>query len=91
VTVKRTFNYEFTDTSPRTMRFDYAGSQGEVLKAEASTDHGLTVFVNRGAALVLARVFAQLAVSDYHNGFHVHLREDLDADKPEQLTIVFQE
>jgi hypothetical protein len=88
--VKRTFTYEFTDTSPRTMRFDYSGSEGETLKVEVTAEHGAMLFVDRGAALVLARIFAQLATCEFDHGFHVHLREDLNADKTEALTLSFQ-
>lgn len=86
--MKRAFTYEFEDTSPKSIRLDYAGSEGETLKVGVSPDGGVTITVDPGAALVLARAFAQLATCGYPHGFHLHLREDFDADKPEIATLV---
>lgn len=48
------------------------------------------LYVNRDAALVLARAFAQLALGAYTNGFHVHVHRDVDADKAVELTLVLE-
>jgi len=85
--MKRRFVYEFDTASPRTIRLDYSDSESEILKVEAA-DGSVRLFVNKGAASVLAKLFAQLAVGDLANGAHIHLREDLDAQKGEVLTVL---
>lgn len=43
--------------------------------------------VNRDAALILARAFAQLAMGEHPSGFHAHVHEDLDSNEPEVFVL----
>jgi hypothetical protein len=86
--MKRRFEFEFEDESDlRTISFDYKESNGEELRA--LIEDGIPViYANPAALLVLAKVLIKMAVCEYRDGFHVHLEEDFDADKPEVLRVI---
>jgi len=77
VTNKRRFEHVFEDTSPSTLRWDYEGVEHDRLAVEVR-DGRVHLYVNRDAALVLARAFAEIALGEYPSGFHVHINEDFD-------------
>jgi hypothetical protein len=84
--MKREFHFEFDDES-----------SNRSLTYEAGVDERLAMTAPKGVAtlcgspggfLVLARILIQMALSDYSNGFHVHLQQDYDPDKHDCLTIM---
>jgi len=81
------FKYEFEDMSPQTLRLDYDGADDARLEAEVSAPCAV-LYVNKDAALILARALIQLAKCDYKAGFHLHLRRHFDADDVEALRLV---
>jgi hypothetical protein len=84
---KKSFSFEFDDEGPRTLTFDYDGRYEQRL--ETSAEDGVVVlFLNRQACTVLAKMLAKIALGSYEPGFHVHLEQDLNADKPEALRVV---
>lgn len=80
------FEYDFEDRSPNTMVFDFSDIEDDRLAFESHGENNI-LFVNRDAALVLARIFLRIAKGSYENGFHVHLHEDFDADKPLAIAV----
>jgi len=82
----KSFNYTFEDQSAES-----------TLTFECSDDERFKVIVEEGVAVVyatkaalgtLARIFAKMALSDYEDGFHVHLEEDFEPGNPEALRVV---
>ena len=45
------------------------------------------VYLDRGAARVLAGVFARLAMGSYERGFHLHLPKDFDHNNDDVIRI----
>jgi hypothetical protein len=79
------FEYEFEDESFRkTISFEYDDEIDEEM--EVSVENGVPcLYVNRQALLALAKTFIKMALCDYQDGFHVHLSQDFDGDKPEAI------
>lgn len=89
--MKRRFEFEFEDQSQAgTISFDYSDSDDERLSV--LIEEGVSVlYANRAALLVLAKTLIKMATCQYTDGFHVHLNEDLDAEKPERLRVILNE
>ena len=89
--MKQRFEFEFEDESERgTISFDYSESVDERLSV--SIEAGVAVvYANRAALLVLAKTLIKMAICGYPDGFHVHLAEDFDADRPETLRVILNE
>jgi hypothetical protein len=89
--MKRRFEFEFEDESKiNTISFEYSDSVDE--KFSISVEGGVSVlYANRSALLALAKTFIKMAQCPYPDGFHVHLEEDLDGDKPETLRVILDE
>lgn len=89
--MNRRFEFEFEDESERgTISFDYSESDDERLSV--SIEEGVpVVYANRAALLVLAKTLIKMAVCGYPDGFHMHLKEDFDADKPEILRLILND
>jgi hypothetical protein len=87
--MKREFHFEFEDESnDRNQGLTYE-IPDDLTRLTATTDDGTLVLTgNQAGFLVLARILAQMASCDYRNGFHVHIQEDFDVDKPDRLTVV---
>ena len=89
--MKRLFEFEFEDQSQcGTISFDYSESADERLSVLVE-DGVSVVYANREALLALAKLFIRISLCPYPDGFHVHLNEDLDADKPETLRVILNE
>jgi hypothetical protein len=88
--MKRRFEFEFEDESPSTLSIDYSELIDE--KLTVLVEEGVSVvYANRAALLVLAKTFIKMAVCSYPDGFHLHLNDDFDADKPETLRVILDE
>lgn len=79
--------YEFEDLGPDRLAFTISEPPSE--KMIATSENGTTALnVNKAAYGVMAESFASLAEGSHREGFHVHLHEDFDAERPEALRIV---
>jgi hypothetical protein len=89
--VKRRFEFEFEDESQtNTISFEYNELVNE--KLTVSTEEGVSVvYANREALLVLGKTLIKMAICAYQDGFHIHLEQDFDGDKPEALRVIIDE
>ena len=91
--MKKQFTFEFEDGSAKStgQRWDgmttafYSGD--EVLRL--SDDGNTPPFISGNSAglVALGKFLIQMGMSDYRDGYHVHISEDFDADKPEIMAI----
>jgi hypothetical protein len=91
--MKKRFVVEFEDGSAAAtgerndgISIEYSDSGDERLK-RFDLDGVPFVAGNRAGLLTLGKLLIQLGASEYKTGFHLHLREDFDADKPEILIL----
>ncbi|MGA3242116.1 MAG: hypothetical protein ABSG03_38170 [Bryobacteraceae bacterium] len=86
--MKREFHFEFEDeSSDRALTYEAAADGSDRLTMAIS--NGVpTLCGNPSGMLVLARILVQMAQGDYANGFHVHLHDNYDPDKPDCLTVI---
>jgi hypothetical protein len=85
--MKRSFEFEFEDqSSENTISFEYDEQVDENFNVLIENDV-CVMYANREAFLALAKVFVRIALSNYPEGFHVHLRKNFDADEPDILSI----
>ena len=89
--MKRRFEFEFDDQSPRgTISFDYDEAVDERMSILVENDVSV-LYANRAALVFLAKAFIKMALCPYPDGFHFHLNQDLDADRPEALRVTLNE
>ena len=70
----KSFNFEFEQERPNHITFDYSPEADEEL--DTLVENGLPIlYANRPALLSLARLFLKMALGEYKEGFHVHLRK----------------
>ena len=90
--MQKRFEFEFVDESAaasgkpsdRLTFPEYTGDeQLQVFEVEGVP----TVSANRDGLLMLARILVKMALSDYRDGFHLHLYEDFNADLKEALVL----
>ena len=80
------FEYEFEDEGSRSLTIDYDEHEDERL--EVLRDNGqLFLFANKAGLLCLARICIKLALGQYQDGYHLHIRKDFDADLPEAFVL----
>jgi hypothetical protein len=83
------FEFEFEDESlGNSISFEYSESTDEILSVSIDDSGVATIYGNREAFMVLAKTFAKLALGNYKEGFHFHLREDFDGDKKDIIEII---
>ncbi len=89
--MKRQFEFEFEDESQtNTISFEHNELVNE--KLTVSVEAGVAViYANRQALLVLGKTLIKMAICPYHDGFHIHLEEDFDGDKPEALRVIIND
>ena len=82
------FEYNFEDESQKnTLSFDYDDSVDEKMKIVIEDDVP-TIYADRAGLLCLAKTLIKMALCNYNEGFHVHLRDDFDGENSESLRIV---
>lgn len=86
--MKRKFNFEFEDrSSENSISFEYDDAVEEEMTV--IVEDGLPVmYANRQAFLSLAKTFLKIALCEYSDGFHIHLRKDFDNEQPEILRVI---
>jgi hypothetical protein len=81
------FSFEFEEDRPNQITFDYGPAADEEL--DTAVENGVPIIqANRSALLSLAKLFIKMALGDYTDGFHVHLRKDLNADEGDRLIVM---
>jgi hypothetical protein len=84
------FTFEFQEEKPNRITFDYSPEADEQL--DSAVENGVPiVYANRSALLTLAKLFIKMAKGPYSDGFHIHLRKDLDADEGERLIVMLHQ
>lgn len=86
--MNRKFKFEFEDQSSKnSISFEYDDAVEE--KMTVVVENGVPVmYANRQAFLSLAKTFVKIALCDYSDGFHIHLRKDFDGEQPEILRVI---
>ncbi|SPF37628.1 hypothetical protein SBA4_2030002 [Candidatus Sulfopaludibacter sp. SbA4] len=83
----KSFNFDFQEEPPNHITFEYSPEADEDL--DTLVENGVPVlYANQTALLSLARLFIKMALGEYKDGFHVHLRKDLNADEPDRLIVM---
>ena len=79
------FEFEFEDLSSQNrMQFDYDEEVDEELKVVI--ENGMPVlYANKQGYIALAKTFVKMALGEYSDGFHIHLRQDFDGDEQEAM------
>jgi hypothetical protein len=81
------FTFEFEEEKPNRITFDYSSEADEEL--DSAVENGVPiVYANRSALLTLAKLFIKMAKGPYKDGFHIHLRKDLNADEGDRLIVM---
>jgi hypothetical protein len=87
VSVMKSFKFEFEEEKPNHITFDYSPEGDEEL--DSVVENGVPILsANRPALISLAKTFIKMAMGEYGDGFHVHLRKDLNADEPDRLIVM---
>jgi len=85
----KSFTYTFEDESAEnTLTFECSDSEHLKLNVE---DGVAVLYATKAALNTLARIFAKMSMSDYKDGFHLHVNEDFDSERPEALRVVIDE
>lgn len=86
--MKQKFEFEFEDqSSENRISFEFDDSAEEDFSI--SFEDGVAVmYANRAALLTLAKAFVKMALCDYSDGFHIHLRKNFDADESEAFRVI---
>ena len=85
-TMKKTFEFSFEDLSENN-GISYEIDSGSKLSYEVYNGQHI-IYLNKNGALALSKMLAQIGVGDYEDGFHLHLHENFDDEKPEVLTVI---
>lgn len=89
--MKKRFEFEFDDHSQQgTISFDYDEAVDE--RMSVCVENGIpAIYANRAALAFFAKTFIKMALCPYPDGFHIHLNQDLDAEKPEALRVILDD
>jgi len=88
--MSRQFTYEYEDDGKNRITFDYSPEADE--KLDTLVENNVPILsLNRPAMITLAKTLIKMAQGPYDNGFHVHLRKDLNADLPDRLILMLHE
>jgi hypothetical protein len=83
----KTFSFEFEQKQPNHITLDYSPEADEEL--DTRVENGVPIlYANRPALLSVAKAFIKMALGEYGEGFHIHLRKDLNADEPDRLIVM---
>ena len=81
------FTFDFEEDRPNRISFDYGPDGDEEL--DTLIENGVPIlYANRPALISLAKLFIRMALGSYKEGFHVHLRKDLNADEADRLLVM---
>lgn len=84
--MKREFYFEFKDESSESILEYESGLSDRVTTV---IERGVPILsANREGLLSLARILIQMAMGSYRNGYHVHVPENFDPDRPECVQVM---
>ena len=88
--MKQRFAFEFEEEKKNRITFEYSAEADE--KLDTLVENNVPILsLNRPAMITLAKTLIKMAMGPYDNGFHVHLRKDLNADLPDRLILMLYE
>ncbi len=89
--MKKSYLLEYEDESSESkISFEYDENIEEALKVKF--ENGVpVVYANKTGLKLLGDTLTKMHFSNYTEGFHIHMREDFEADGPEVLRIVITE
>ena len=83
----KTFNFKFEEDKPNHITLDYSPEADEEL--DTALENGVPIlWANRPGRISLAKTLIKIALGEDTDGFHVHLRKDLNADEPDRLIVM---
>jgi len=89
--MKKTYLVEFEDLSAAASGKKHDGIKlnydGEEQLSRFDVDGVPLISGNASGLVKLGEILIQLGKSEYKDGFHLHIREDFDADKEEILIV----
>jgi len=91
--MKKQLIFEFEDGSAKATGNRWASmstnfySGDELLKVSGGSDSVPFISGNSSGLVALGKFLIQIGMSEYKDGFHVHIYEDFNADKPELLIV----
>jgi hypothetical protein len=85
--MKQRFEFEFEDEKKNRITFEYSPEADEKLDTQVENNVPI-LSLNRPAMITLAKTLIKMALGPYDDGFHVHLRKDLNADLPDRLIVM---
>jgi hypothetical protein len=85
--MKQRFEFEFEEEKQNRITFEYSPEADEKLDTQVENNVPI-LSLNRPAMITLAKTLIKMALGPYDNGFHVHLRKDLNADLPDRLIVM---
>jgi hypothetical protein len=88
--MKHRFEFEFEQEKKNRMTFEYSPEADERLDVLIE-DKTPILSLNRSGMITLAKTLIKMALGSYDDGFHVHLRKDLNADLPDRLVLMLHD
>jgi hypothetical protein len=90
--MKKQFFFEFEDGSAKSTGHRWDGMTSDFYTGDEVlqvVEGGDSPFISGNSAglVALGKLLIQIGMSDYRDGYHVHIYEDFDADKPEIIAI----
>jgi hypothetical protein len=91
MTKRLIFDFEDGSANATGNRYDgmstnyYSGD--EVLKISGGGDTLPFIAGNSSGLVTLGKFLIQMGMSEYRDGFHIHIHEDFNEDKPETLIV----
>jgi hypothetical protein len=87
---QKSFTFDFVDKSAKSIAYECESAERLRTTVEAGVPF---VFANRPGMLALAKLLLKIGMSEYSQGFHVHVRSDFSDDAAERdaLTILLDE
>lgn len=88
--MNKKFEFEFIDqSSENTISFEYDDDIEEEIDVQVYNER-LFLYANRQAFFALAKAFIKMAMGNYKDGFHIHIRKNFEANQPEIICCVLK-
>jgi len=87
--VPQHFEYEFDESKPNRIQFDYSPDADE--QFSTALENGVPfLYLDRSGMLTLAKIL-KMSMGPYTHLFHVHLHKHFDAERSECLTVILHD
>lgn len=80
----KTYSFNFEDKSPKSVAYE---CDADPVLSVRMADGEVFLYGNPAGMRTLGRLLIQLAEGGYPEGFHLHLHQDFDTEKPEALCV----